>query len=113
MPTAQANEFESHLGVVEAAISNAVTAAYAARKISHWAFWCTFCDGHHIDPFLQNLSDPVPYLQVFDALYRDGRISLSGRTIQTKTVSDALLSMAQKFTQFGTTNPRKINAWSD
>ena len=80
---------------------------YASRKNSHWALWCTFCAGHRIDPFLRNLSDPIPYLQVFAAIYQDGRISPSGRPIRAKTVSEALLSVAQKFTRTGTEDPRK------
>ena len=87
---------------------NAVTSACHSRKTSHWVLWCNFCAGHHIDPFLQNLSDSVPYLQAFAASYRDGRLSPSGRPVRAERVSDALLSVAQKFTPMGTEDSRKM-----
>ena len=107
MQPAQADEFESDLGVVEKAMCNAVTPAYTSRKTAHWVLWCNFCAGHQINPFLQNLSNLVPYLQVFAARYRDGRLFPSGRPIRAKTVFDALLSAAQKFTRMGTEDPWK------
>ena len=107
MPSAQAYEFESDLGAVKEMMSNAVTAAYASQQTSHWLLRCQFCLAHHIDTFLQNLSDSVPYLQVFAAIYRDSQISLSGRPVRAKTVSDALLSVASKFTRMGANDPKK------
>ena len=51
------------------------------------------CSAHHIDPFLQNLSNSVPCLQVFAARYREGQISPSGQPIWAKIIFDALLSV--------------------
>ena len=99
MQPAEADEFESDLGIVEEAMCNAVTTGYAARKTSHCVLWCTFCNSHHINSFLWNLSDPVNYLQVFATRYRDSIISPSGRPVRAKAVSDVLLSVAQKFTR--------------
>ena len=62
MQPVEGDVFETDLGVVKEAMYNAVTPAYASRKTSHWALWCNFCAGHHIDPFLKNLLDNLPYL---------------------------------------------------
>lgn len=89
MPPVQANEFKSDLGVVKEAMTNAVITPYAIRKTSYWALWCTFCNGSHINPFLQNLSNPVTYLQFFAVQYSDGSISPSGRPVRAKAAPDA------------------------
>ena len=101
-----ADVFQSDLGIVQKAIASGVTDAYAKKKDSHWALWITYCASLSLDPFLRHSKDPVPYLQVFGARYRDGRIAPRGNAVASKTVSDAIRSVGQRFASLGSKDPR-------
>ena len=106
MPASKANEFESDLIAIQATMRSGVTDAYANRKDSHWTLWCDFCESQRLDPFLRNTVDAVPYLQIFGARYKDGRIAPRGKPVASGTVSDALRSVGQKFARLGSSDPR-------
>ena len=58
-------EFESDLCACEAEVRAGVTEDYARRKDRHWEIWETYCSKTNLGPFLLNVDDPVPYLEVF------------------------------------------------
>ena len=99
-------EFESDLCACEAEVRAGVTEDYARRKDRHWEIWETYCSKTNLDPFLLNVDDPVPYLEIFAKRLRDGRIAPSGRQIRSQTVSDYLTSVGQRFTNLGADDPR-------
>ena len=106
MPAEARTEFESYLVVVQEAVKSGVTKSYSNRKDSHWGLWESYCEKKHLDPFLRSTEDPIPFLQVFAAMYRDGTIAPSKNSVRSKTVSDAVRSVGQKFSGLGTTDPR-------
>jgi hypothetical protein len=106
MSSAARSKFESYLGIVKEEVRSGVTNAYTKRKDSHWTIWVEYCEQSHLDPFLRGTTDPIPFLQVFAAQYRDGSIAPSKKSVRSKTVSDAVRSVGQKFSGLGSTDPR-------
>ena len=105
MPPARRDVFTATLVAVQEAISSGVTRRTARTKDSHWKAWLSFCSDFHIDPYL-DYHDPIPYLQTFAQLYRDGTCSPSKRPVRASTVANALCSVGQAFLRMGRRDPR-------
>jgi hypothetical protein len=80
--------------------------ARAAAK--HWERWVTFCRSHYLDPFLFDLVDLVPILQVFVTRYRSGTIAPRGQPVRAGTVDDTLCGVGEGFARMGARNIHKI-----
>ena len=102
-----ANVFRTDLLTSKEAVAAGVTAAYSKKKDTHWNCWKEFCEDSGLDPFLLCTKDPIPYLQVFAVRYRDGRLAPGGKPVASKTVSDAVRSVGQRFSGMGAKDPRK------
>jgi hypothetical protein len=59
------------------------------------------CRSHYPDPFLFDLANPVPILQVFATRYRSGEIAPRGQPVRAGTVDDALHAVGQGFAHMG------------
>mmetsp|Transcript_9230 Transcript_9230/g.13387 ORF Transcript_9230/g.13387 Transcript_9230/m.13387 type:complete len:350 (-) Transcript_9230:545-1594(-) len=77
-----------------------------------WAIWCTFCRTLNADPFLLDISDPVPLLQVFALRYRSGQLSASGHATRKRQVEEALRAVGQTLAGLGLPDPR-LTRFSD
>jgi len=75
-----------------------------------WDVWCTFCQDLHIDPFLSQLDDPIPLLQIFAHRYRDGTVAPSGAAVRSRTVEGALRAVGQAFSSLGCMDPRLLSS---
>ena len=102
MSTVTANVFCPDLGTVQKEMQSFVTAAYSQKKDGRWILWHDCCLSQSIGPFLTGIQDPIPYLQVFAQRYQDGQISSGNKAVRSRTVSDALCSVGQKFSRLGT-----------
>ena len=100
------DEFRSNIGLVEEAVRAGVDPAYARKKNTHWEVWLEYCSTVKIDPHLEGIEDPIPYLQVFGHRYQIGRIAPRGNSVKFKTVSDALRSVGQRLASVGAPDPR-------
>ena len=105
-PTA-AHEFGLDLGIVQEAVRAGVVPGTARAADKHWERWCDFCEETSVDPWLYEIDDPVPILQVYGARYRDGRVAPRCKPVRAGTVSDALRAIGQAFASVGTKDPRK------
>jgi hypothetical protein len=74
LPTAQANALRIDLGIVEERIKQGITAHRTKAMDKHWSRWDAFYVAHNVDPYLKTWADPIPILQVFGEIYRDGRL---------------------------------------
>ena len=99
-------EFESDLCLVTAEVKGGVPKEYANRKYQHWDIRETYYTKTHLNPFLLNISNPVPYLEILTKRLRNGRITPSSRQIRSQTVLDYLTSVVQRFTNLGSDNLR-------
>ncbi len=106
MPRQERDDFLSDLGFVEEEVRSGVDPSYANKKDTHWDVWVEYCRKCCIDPFLHGTEDPIPYLQVFARRYHDGRVAPRGKPVKSKTVSDALCSVGQRFANLGADDPR-------
>jgi len=107
MHPSSADVFQSDLIACAEKVKAGVTKAYTRKKDCHWDAWHQYCLENSIDPFLRDSTDKIHYLQVFALRYRDGRISPSGKSVASKTESDAVHSVGQKFASMGAKDPRK------
>ena len=106
MPPLAAAEFRTDLGLATDAVRLAIDPNYAKRKDAHWIIWIQFCTKCNLDPFLANIQDPIPYLQVFAQRYRDGTIAPRGNVVSAKYIRDVLCSIGQAFSILGAPDPR-------
>jgi hypothetical protein len=83
-----------------------VTASRTRSGDAHWDRWGDFCQDLALDPLLPNVEDPIPLLQVFAQRYRQGTLPQQRQAVRSRTVEDALRSVAQTFTGMGKADPR-------
>ncbi len=60
----------------------------------------------YLDPYLQQIEDPILLLQVFAHRYRTGALAPSGTTVRSRTVEGALCSIGQALATLGSRDPR-------
>lgn len=95
------NEFSRDLGLVQAAVRAGVVEQRSNTADRQWQLWLDFCATLSVDPWFREGHDPVPYLQVFAARYRDGRIAPRGKPVRSGTVEGALRSIGQTYKGVG------------
>ena len=100
------NAFLSDLGAAQHAVRFGVTSSRASATNSHWKIWAHFYSELALDPFLQDVPDPVVFLQTFLERYRSGKIAPKRRPVRARTAEDALRSIRQTFTAMGAPDPR-------
>jgi hypothetical protein len=106
LPPAVSNAFHHDLRLAQAEVALGVVPSRATSAAAHWSIWEQFCAHHAINPSLQNIPDPIPYLQVFAYRYRQGLINPSHRPVRSRTVEGALRNVGQTFASVGAPDPR-------
>jgi hypothetical protein len=107
LPPAAHDQLCSDLGLVQEAIKSGVVSKRAAAADAHWGRWVAFCKSLDLDPWLHEIQDPVPIIQVFGQRYRDGRIAPRKHAVKAGTVEDAIRAVGQTFARVGSTDIRK------
>jgi hypothetical protein len=59
-----------------------------------------------VDPTLQDIADPIPFLLVFAWRFCTGKINTTRRRVHSRTVEGALWSVGQTLTGMGSSDPR-------
>ena len=59
-----------------------------------------------LDPLLVAYQDPVPILKAFARDYQTGNIAPGSRSVRSRTVEDAVLSIGQAIAMLGAKDPR-------
>ena len=77
-----------------------------ASADGYWAKWKNFCQRVALDPHLSSYEDPIPILVTFAREYRVGDVSAASGGVRSKTVQDAVRSVAQTLTALGARDPR-------
>ena len=98
--------FRNDLRLAQADVQAGVVPSCARAADAQWDIWVAFCEELQMDPTLQIVEDPVPFLQVFAYRYRHGTIAPSKRTLRSRTVEGALRSVGQTFASMGSQDPR-------
>ncbi|KAL7577853.1 hypothetical protein ACA910_010599 [Epithemia clementina (nom. ined.)] len=107
LPADLAHGFRDDLSTIDHAVRAGIVPSRAAAADRQWERWIQFCESIHVDPWLTEHADPIPFLQIFAARYRDGRIAPSGRPVRSHTVEDALRAVGQTFARLRTHDIRK------
>ena len=98
--------FLRDLRAAQAAVALGVVPSRASAAAAQWHLWEDFCASLSLNPSLQQVPDPVPYLQVFAHRYRHGVINPSRRLVRGRTVEGALRSVGQTLASVGAADPR-------
>jgi len=72
------HDFCHDLHDAQDAICTRVVPGCTCAAISQWQIWETFCGDLNIDPLLNHITNPIPFLQVFAHHYWMGNLSTSG-----------------------------------
>lgn len=83
-----------------------VSPGYAKMQNSQWAVWERFCAGIGLDPKLQGVKDPVPFLQIFAHRVRRGDIAIRGKAVRKGTVDSYVRTVGQGIASLGAHDPR-------
>ena len=105
-PTPHRNAFLADLSLAEEATRAGLLSATRAAADATWRQWTTLCQDLHVDPFLQEVDDPVAILQVYAHRVRTGQASRSGNAVRAGTVSTSLREVGQAMALLGTRDPR-------
>jgi len=92
--------------LAQADVEQGVVPSRSQASSNHWILWQEFCDDLQLDSTLVSYDDPVPILQVFAYLFRNGFINASGRKVRARTVEDIVRSIGQAFAAVGARDPR-------
>jgi hypothetical protein len=71
-----------------------------------WSTWAAFCHTLHQDPWLSDIDDPIPILQIYANRYRVGTLAPSGSPVKARTVEAALRAVGQTYAALGFPDPR-------
>jgi hypothetical protein len=106
LPSPAPNDFLRDLGFAQAEVAHGVVPSRSTAAAAHWTKWEAYCDTIGIHPTLREVSDPIPYLQVFAYRFRHGHINTTRRPVRKRTVEGALRSVGQAFAAVGSPDPR-------
>ena len=93
--------FSNDLFTAQEAVRTGVVDKRSKSSSAQWKSWLEFCQELSVDPWFSDDQDPIPYIQVFAARYRDGRLSASGKPVRSSTVEDAIRSIGQAYKAVG------------
>ena len=92
-PTAS-EAFRDSFRAASADITEGLSAGRDASADGYWAKWQNFCQRVALDPHLSSYEDPIPILVTFAREYRVGAVSAASGGVRSKTVQDAVRSVA-------------------
>ena len=89
-----------------------VSAGYQKSLESNWRQWAKFSAEIGIDPLLTDVSDPIPFLQVFAHQVRTGKCAIRGQPLKKRTVEHYIRAVGQTIALLGSNDPRH-NSFGD
>jgi hypothetical protein len=109
IPHSPEDDFIRDLRAANQDVSHGVVPSRAKEAVAHWNKWEAFCEELSVDPTLQSVEDPIPFLQVFAWRFRTGKINTTRRRVRSRTVEGALRSVGQTLSGMGSPDPRFTN----
>jgi hypothetical protein len=106
LPPVADGDFLRDLRLAQTDVALGVVPSRASAAATQWALWDAFCSSLGVSPSLQDIPDPIPYLQVFAYRYRHGVLNPSHRIVRSRTVEGALRSVGQTLASVGAADPR-------
>jgi len=83
------------LSAIKAVAVRGISAGRSGSNDTTWSTWESICYNLAFNPFLANIPDPVPLLQIFAERYRVGTLSPSKAKVKARTVEGALRAVGQ------------------
>ena len=59
------DSFHADLGFIKETVRARVDPVYAQKTDGHWDIWVDYCSIFKINPYIDGVGDPIPYLQIF------------------------------------------------
>lgn len=105
LPLETRDAFRLDHGAAMQAFTAGIVPARARSRDASWLLWESYCAEHQIDPFLTDVVDTLPVIQVFAERYRSGAIAPNKKPVKSRTVETALRAISQTFTSMGSPDP--------
>jgi hypothetical protein len=83
------------------AFRSGTVSARTRSKDTTWLRWCDYCKELAVNPMLEDVADPIPFLQVFAERWRNGSIAPRQNTVRSRTVEGALRAIGQTLASVG------------
>ena len=87
-----------------------VSSGYAQSLGTNWRQWTSYCADIGLDPLLQNITNPVPFLQIFAHRVRSRKNAAKGRTVRKRTVAHYIRVVGQTISLLEAVDPRNNKA---
>ena len=100
------NQFSTDLITAQRAVRAGVVETRARASDRSWGLWVDFCRAHSVDTWFAAHDDAIPYLQVFAARYRDGRLAPGGHPVRSDTIKNVLRDIGQTYRSMGAADIR-------
>jgi hypothetical protein len=88
-------------------VSPLAASASKAELAAHWKIWIQFCNDMQINPGLFHIRHPIPFIQVFMQLFRNGELAPGGKPISARHAEDADCSVGPTMAGLGARDYRK------
>ena len=99
------DHIHSDYGAVRETLKHGVSPSYARKANSQWTVWLCFCASIQLDPHLQNITNPIPFLQIYAHRVCTGELATNGLQIKKRSVEQYLRSVGQKLAGLGAKDP--------
>jgi len=96
----------NELGLIKQAAHYGITASRVHGTDTAWTAWQDSCHSLHQDPWLLEVADPAPLLQIYAQRYRVGILAPSGSPVKARTLEVVLRAVGQTFSALGYPDPR-------
>jgi hypothetical protein len=71
------------------------------KTLPGFAGGCDYCEELAVNPMLEDVADPIPFLQVFAERWRNGPIAPRQNTVRSRTVEGTLRAIGQMLASVG------------
>ena len=99
------SDAEATYDAAHKAVTEGLSTSRLRKDNTAWKQWDTFCTCLHIPHYLQDISDKIPFLQIFSHKVRTGVLAANNKPIQKRSVEQYIRSMGQIFAAVGSPDP--------
>jgi hypothetical protein len=106
LPAEKQDDFRCSFLLARQASATAIGAQRARTQDNTWDVWVRFCNELTVDPLLDDVQDPLIFLEVFAQRSRDGTLAKDGYAVRARTVKDAIRAVGQTMANLGSKDKR-------
>ncbi|EJK60709.1 hypothetical protein THAOC_18890, partial [Thalassiosira oceanica] len=94
------------LGSAMQAAASAGNPKRGRQRANAYARWAAYCAAFNVDPLLQGVPRPIPFMQTYLQQYRTGVVAARGQPVGARAAEEALRFVGQTMQQLGVGDKR-------